>query len=178
MQIDNHTKRIVLCALFTAIGVLLGGVLSIPAFPLGTYSLKIGFGVLPVILSGILYGPLYGGIVGGLTDLLQALLFPKGAYMPWFTVVGIFFGLIPGLFFLKRQPLTFRRLLLCVASGQLFGSVLCNTLLMVVLYGLPLAGILPARLINQAVMIPLYTCLLYWLAPLLGMQKATPPPLG
>ena len=167
MQTRNNTKRLILCAMFTAIGVLLGGPLSIPAFPLGVYSLKIGLGTLPVILSGVLFGPLYGGIVGGLVDFLQVLLFPKGTYVPWFTMVGVLFGLIPGLFFRKGKKPTFRRLLAAVASGQIIGSVICNTLLMVMLYNMPLWSILPLRAINQAVMIPLYSLLLYWIIPLL-----------
>lgn len=165
----NHDviKRLAVCALLTAVGVILGGLLSIPAFVLGSYSVKIGFGVLPVILAGILYGPRYGGMVGGLTDLLQALIFPKGAYMPWFTVIGILFGLIPGLFFRKGQKPTFPRLLGAIACGQTVGSVICNTALMVLLYGLPLEAILPLRAINQAVMIPLYAVLIYLLLPVL-----------
>ena len=114
----RHVITLVVCGLLTALGVILGGLLSIPAVPFGSYSLKIGFGVLPVILSGVLFGPAYGGIVGALTDLIQALLFPKGAYMPWFTVVGIFFGLVPGLFFMKKQKPTFVRLLAAGESGR------------------------------------------------------------
>lgn len=167
----EKTIRLVLCALFIALGVVLGGLLSIPAFPMGAYSIKIGLGVLPVILSGVLYGPIYGGIAGGLTDLLQALLFPKGAYMPWFTFVGIFFGFIPGLFFRKKQPITLPRLFLAVGSGQVFCSVLCNTLLMVWLYGLPLEGILPLRMLTQAFMIPILTLLVYAIAPVIQNQS-------
>ena len=91
-----------------ALGVVLGGLLSIPAMPLGSYTLKIGLGVLPVIVTAVLYGPLYGGTVGALTDLLQALIFPKGAYMPWFTVIGALFGVIPGMFFVKSQKPTLK----------------------------------------------------------------------
>lgn len=163
----DKTTTLVLSGLFIALGVVLGGMLSIPAFPMGTYSIKIGLGVLPVILCGVLCGPVYGGIAGGLTDLLQALLFPKGAYMPWFTIVGIFFGLIPGLFFRKQQAIKFPRLLCAIGAGQLFASALCNTLLMVWLYGLPLGGILPLRLLTQAFMIPLHTLLAYATAPLI-----------
>ncbi len=161
-QVNVNTKRIVICALLTALGVVLGGLLSIPAMPLGAYTLKIGLGVLPVILSGVLYGPVYGGMVGGLTDFLQAMIFPKGAYMPWFTVVGILFGLIPGLFFIKRQTPSFKRLFAAIATGQLIGSVGLNTALLVWLYGTPWQ-IIYARLINQAVMIPLYTILIFYI---------------
>ena len=158
----RHVITLVVCGLLTALGVILGGLLSIPAVPFGSYSLKIGFGVLPVILSGVLFGPAYGGIVGALTDLIQALLFPKGAYMPWFTVVGIFFGLVPGLFFMKKQKPTFVRLL--------FGSVFLNTLLLVELYGSPWQ-LIWVRLANQAVMIPLYAALLYAVCKLLARHK-------
>lgn len=162
MQQKESTRRLVVCALFTALGVVLGGMLSIPAMPMGAYTLKIGLGVLPVILAGVLYGPLYGGMVGGLTDLLQALLFPKGAYEPWFTVVGVLFGLIPGLFFMKGQAVRWGRLFLAVATGQLISSVALNTALLVWLYGMPWQ-LVYARLANQAVMIPLYTVLVYGL---------------
>ena len=170
MNTHNMIKRLVLCGLFTALGVVLGGMLSIPAVALGGYSVKIGFGALPVLLSSILYGPVYGGIVGALTDFLQATLFPKGAYMPWFTVIGALFGVVPGLFFMKKQTLTPKRLFIAVAAGQLFCSVLCNTILLVLLYNMPFAELMLLRLVNQAVMIPLYTAILFALTKLLMKQ--------
>ncbi|MDR0841032.1 MAG: folate family ECF transporter S component [Christensenellaceae bacterium] len=160
------TRKLVLCALLTALGVVLGGLLNIPAMPLGAYTLKIGMGMLPVLLAAVLYGPLYGGIVGGLTDLLQALIFPKGAYMPWFTVIGILFGILPGLFFSKGQEPKPGRLLLAVGTGQVVCSVVLNTLLLMWIYGSPYQ-IVYARIVNQAVMIPLYTLILYYLIGLL-----------
>ena len=46
-RLTNHQKivRLVVCAMLTALGVVLGGLLSIPAMPFGSYTLKIGFGV-------------------------------------------------------------------------------------------------------------------------------------
>ncbi|HWS30832.1 MAG TPA: folate family ECF transporter S component [Clostridia bacterium] len=167
----SNTKRLVLCALFVALGVILGGLLSIPAMPLGVYSLKIGFGTLPVILSGVLFGPVYGGIVGGLTDFLQAVTFSKGAYMPWFTITGILFGLIPGLFFIKRQKPTFLRILLAVFAGQTVGSVLLNTWLISTINSLPFWATFAARAVNQAVMIPVYTVLVYYIIRALRRMK-------
>ncbi|MDR1619373.1 MAG: folate family ECF transporter S component [Clostridiales bacterium] len=173
MSLQKEVRRLAASSLLIAMGVILGGLLKIPAFVMGTYSVKISFGVLPVILAGVLFGPVYGGIVGGLTDLLQALSFPVGAYMPWFTIVGVFFGLIPGLFFQKGQAVTLPRLFCAVASGQLFGSVVCNTLLITALYNMPLAAILPLRLLNQAVMIPLYTLIVFALFPLVSRYRIT-----
>lgn len=169
-NVAPRTKKLVICALLTALGVVLGGMLSIPAMPFGAYTVKIGFGVLPVILSAVLYGPVYGGMVGGLTDFIQAMIFPKGAYMPWFTVIGILFGVIPGLFFMKKQEPTAKRLFVSVFSGQMICSVVLNTLLLMWLYGSPYQ-IVYARLINQAVMIPLYTMLIYYIVKLLKKGK-------
>jgi ECF transporter S component (folate family) len=157
--------------MLTATGVLLGGALSIPGIAMGGYTFKIGLGVLPVILSGVLYGPLWGGMVGGLTDLLQALLFPKGPYMPWFTIVGIFFGAIPGLFFMRKQEPTVKRLALAVASGQILCSVFLNTAVLVLLVGGFGWEIMIPRVINQAVMIPLYTFLIYYIVRFLKKRE-------
>ena len=164
--ISGVGTTLLVTALALALGVVLGGLLSIPAMPLGSYTLKIGLGVLPVIVTAVLYGPLYGGTVGALTDLLQALIFPKGAYMPWFTVIGALFGVIPGMFFVKGQKPTLKRIFAAVFSGQTVCSVVLNTLLLMWLYGSPWQ-IVYARLINQAVMIPLYTALVYYVVRLM-----------
>lgn len=154
--------RLCVCAMLVAIGVVLSGMLSIPDFSLGNYTMKIGFGSLAPILAGVLYGPVYGGIVGGLVDLIQALLFPKGAFVPWFTVVAVLSGLIPGLFFIRRNRVpSFIRILLAVFTGQVICSVILNTLLLYLLYGSAFWVLLPKRLINQAVMIPAYTVIIW-----------------
>ncbi|MPM69848.1 hypothetical protein SDC9_116796 [bioreactor metagenome] len=157
--------------MLTALGVILGGALSIPAVNLGAYSLKIGIGILPVLISAVMYGPLWGGAVGGLTDFLQAILFPKGPYVPWFTLIGILFGVIPGLFFMRRQKVTVPRLAIAITTGQLICSVGLNTLVLMSVYGLPFE-IIWARLINQAVMIPIYTVIIYFLIKALRRDGA------
>ncbi len=163
---QDKTRRLVISALLTALAVVLGGLLSIPAMPFGVYSLKIGFGVLPVILTGVLFGPAYGAMVGGMADFLQVMIFPRGAYVPFFTVIGTLFGLIPGLFFMRGQEAKFPRVLLAVAAGQLIASVGLNTLLLIWLYSMPWETFIP-RIINQAVMIPIYAVLVYYCVRLL-----------
>lgn len=171
MKIRFQTKRLVLSGLFVALSAILSGALSFPVYGSGMYTMKISFGMLPVILTGMLYGPLYGGIAGGLSDLLQALLFPRGGYQPWFTVVAILFGLIPGLFFARKQAPTFKRIFAAVFSGQAVGSVLCNSLLMVWLYGADPGLMFLIRGITQAIMIPIFSLLLYWILPLIGIKR-------
>ncbi|MEA5060735.1 MAG: folate family ECF transporter S component [Candidatus Pelethousia sp.] len=161
------TRKLANCALLAAMGAVLGIVsIPLPAVSAGGYSLKIGITVLPVILAAVLYGPAYGGMVGTITDLLPALLFPKGPFVPWFTLIGALFGVLPGLYFAKGQAPTPKRLLLAVATGQLVCSVLLNTLLLTTLYGLPYQ-IVYVRLLNQAIMIPVYTIITYYVVKLL-----------
>ncbi|MBR2328699.1 MAG: hypothetical protein IKA58_02310, partial [Clostridia bacterium] len=66
------------------------------------------------------------------------------------------------LFFAKGQPVTWKRLFAAIFTGQTVCSVILNTLLLMWLYGSPY-HIVYARIINQAVMIPLYTVMVYWL---------------
>lgn len=163
----TNTKRLAVCGLLIAVAVILSGPLTIPSFTLGVYSVNIGIGVLPVILVAVLYGPLYGGIVGALVDVLQVLLFPKGAFVPWFTIVAALLGVIIGLFFQKEREPKPGRLFLAVGVGRLVTSVICNTLLLVMLYGLPLWTILTARVVNQLIEVPILVLLTYWLLPLM-----------
>lgn len=161
------TRKLAVCALLAAVGAVLGIVsLPLPAVSAAGYSLKIGITLLPVLLAAALYGPAYGGMVGLIVDLLPALLAPKGPLVPWFTLVGALFGVIPGLFFMKGQALTPKRLLLAIGTGQLLCSVALNSLLLMWLYGMP-PQIVYVRLLNQAVMIPAYTIITYYVAKLL-----------
>ena len=171
-----YILRICVCAMLIAIGVLLSGPLSIPDFSLGSYSMKVGLGSLAAILSGVLYGPLYGGIVGGLVDFLQAMIFPKGAFQPWFTVVAVLSGLIPGLFFaFKRRSRPAWLLLIRIFVATLVGQAICsvglNTLLLYKLYGLPWQALLTKRAVNQAVMVPVYSLLIWGIMSILKGSK-------
>ena len=171
-----YILRICVCAMLIAIGVLLSGPLSIPDFSLGTYSMKVGLGSLAAILAGVLYGPLYGGIVGGLVDFLQAMIFPKGAFVPWFTLVAILSGVIPGLFFItKRRTVPAWLLLIRIFVATLVGQAVCsvglNTYLLYKLYSIPWQALIVKRLVNQAVMVPVYSLIIWGIMGILKSSK-------
>ncbi|MEG1560083.1 MAG: folate family ECF transporter S component [Clostridia bacterium] len=167
-------KRLVICAILIALGVILSGLLSIPVLPLGAYTLKIGFGALPTIVAAVLYGPIYGGMVGAAVDILQALLFPMGAYIPLYTISGMLLGVLPGLFFIKKQDPSFLRLLLAISISQIIASVLLNSLWFSLLQGIPYFLIIVPRAINQAVMIPIYALLIFLIMRLLKKNAIMP----
>ena len=82
------------------------------------------------------------------------------------------FGLIPGLFFTGSREPKFLRILLAVATGQVIASVILNSLLLIWLYNLPWETFIP-RMINQAVMIPIYSVLVFYCIKLLKKAGIT-----
>ncbi len=144
--------KLVLCALFCAVSVVLSRF-----FSFNVWNLSIGLSFLPVMLSATICGSLWGGICGGVADLIGALLFPFGTYFPGFTAVAFFMGFIfgvagksckvsakPALRFL----LTFAVLLL----GHLIGTLLLNSLWISILYGSPYTAVLITRIPLAAAM--------------------------
>lgn len=174
-------KKLVVCAMLVALGVVLSGVLSIPITLDGSPSAKIGFGPLPIIFAGILFGPLYGAMAAAVWDILTALIFPVGAYLPWFTLSAVLFGLLPGLFFMKKQDYKFGRVFLATASPLVLVSIFINTFLIIILYwkdpfaagtlfGMEIPkwlAVVAVRAMEQVVTIPLYSALIYNLLRLL-----------
>ena len=139
-------------ALFVALEVVLSRFLSI-----STESLKIGFAFVPLVCCAMLYGPVWGAVAGGLADFIGAVLFPIGPYFPGFTLTNALIGLVFGLFLRRSTSGTAGIVAICAAVliNNLVLSLLLNTLWVSVLYGSPFLQLLPVRLMQNAVMIPI-----------------------
>lgn len=87
-------RKLAVLALFTALGVLFTRIFS---FTLGSGSLRIGLGPLPIMLVGVLLGPGSGLTCGLVADVLGFLLFPSGTFHPGFTLAAGLEGCLPGL---------------------------------------------------------------------------------
>ena len=162
----KKTYVVVCCGMLAALGVLLGGPLSIPSFTMGAYTLNISFGLVPGMFAGILFGPLYGFMCGAVTDILKFLLFTSargGYYDPMFTFSFALMCLIPALILRKKKDTSFPWILLSVLIAQLIGSIGINTMWMVYHIGLPAATMIE-RVVGTAVMIPCNSVLLFVLA--------------
>lgn len=131
---------------YAAVLIALGVVLSIYSIPISITGIpvkKIGFGMVPVMLSGMLFGPIVGGLVGAATDILQSILNPAlGPYNPVFTITSFLIGAIPSLFYLwdkasrKSSVWSFLKMLLAVSVTMLICSVFLNTIFILV-YSFP-----------------------------------------
>lgn len=94
-----NTRSLVGASLLTAISIVLTRAFSLILPLAGLPALRIGFGEIPIIISGIIYGPLWGGLTGAIADLIGVMINPQGAFFPGFTLSSILWGVIPGILY-------------------------------------------------------------------------------
>lgn len=150
----SPVRTIVWLALFTALFIVLERFLSI-----NVWNMRIGFAFIALAMAGMLYGPLAAGLVGAAGDILGMLLFPTGPYFPGFTLNAFLTGAVFGLFLYKGM--TIKRMIGAVAVNQLILSLFVQTLWISMTYGAPYIGLLPVRLTQCLVMIPVQLMSLY-----------------
>lgn len=150
----SHVRTIVWLALFTTLFIVLERFLSI-----NVWNMRIGFAFIALAMAGMLYGPLAAGLVGAAGDVLGMLLFPTGPYFPGFTLNAFLTGAVFGLFLYKGM--TVKRMIGAVAVNQLILSLFVQTLWISMTYGAPYIGLLPVRLTQCLVMIPVQLMSLY-----------------
>lgn len=149
MKKPSFTIQLVTMAFLIALEVILTRFLSIN-LPI----VRIGFGFLPVAVMAILYGPFWAGLGYVAGDLLGMLLFPTGPYFPGFTLSAFLTGVTYGLI-LYKKPLTWKRILFAVVTVIVLYTVFLNTLWLNILFGKAFLGLLPTRLIQAGIMIPI-----------------------
>ncbi len=92
------TKTLVVISLLTGLSIILTRVFSVTVPLAGLPALRIGFGSIPIIISGILFGPLAGALTGAVADVLGFMINSLGgAYFPGFTISAALAGVIPGI---------------------------------------------------------------------------------
>ncbi len=141
-------RTLVTMALLIALEVILTRFLSIN-LPI----VRIGFGFLPVAVAAILFGPLWAGIGYAVGDILGMLIWPTGAYFPGFTVTAFLVGAAYGIF-LYKKTVTWPRLIVTVSIVVLAFSLLLNTVWLSMLYGKAFLGLLPTRILQCVILIP------------------------
>ena len=156
-------------ALLIAMHLVLTRVLVID---LGAY--RISVGSVCTILAGLWLGPVAGGVCGLCADIIGC--FMKGYAVNLFiTVAAILWGVLPALakpLFANRKK-TGKTVGICVSIvvTAILSSLVFTTAGLVIMLGYNFYAIMPGRLVQFAIMIPIYcvlTCLLYF-SPLTAM---------
>ena len=151
-----NVKTLVFMALLIAMHLVLTRVLVID---LGAY--RISVGSVTTILAGLWLGPIAGGVCGLCADIIGC--FMKGyAVNPFITVAAILWGVLPALarpLFANKKK-TGKTVIICI-----------SIVITAIMLGYNFYAIMPGRLVQFVIMIPIYcvlTCLLYF-SPLTAM---------
>ncbi len=133
----------------------------------GIQALRISFGYVPLMLSGILFGPLVGGLTGFAADLIGFLVNPMGPYHPGFTISSTLWGVLPGLIFIVlkgkntfEKSLSFKNIVIAVAITSILVSILLDTYWLSVLYGKGFLILLPTRVVASLISIPIHSVII------------------
>lgn len=154
-------RTLIILALLAALGAVFSAFLSIE-LPLGGMKLvEISLTPIPVMIAGIFFGPLAGGLVGLVADTGGFFMgVQHGAYNPAFSITMALFGVIAGLFYLWNKKNTVWKAIGTATVAQVVCSVILNTLLIWLFYGVPIKVLLPTRAISAAAELPIYVGLL------------------
>ena len=125
----HNLRKIVLCALLTALSVVIDilfkMMFSNMAFGVSLYA-------IPLVIASIFCGPLLGGISAFIGDAVGVFI-AGGGYLPLFALGSVLWGVIPGLFFIKKDVNFYPLLLVVLLTHTLV--TLTNTLAIYVYMG-------------------------------------------
>ena len=156
-------RSITLMAIFIALNMILSRICSVHIPFEGVESIRIGFGTLPLVLSGILLGARLGFLAGLIGDVLGFILAPSGIFLPTFTIAAGLHGLLTGLIAGsgKIKECSRWRMYLAIAVSQILVAIILVPCLLQWHFGIPFWVTLPARLITQGILIPIYCMLIF-----------------
>jgi len=99
-----RTSVIVKAGFLATVSIVLTRFLSLMLLLGGLPALRVGFGSVPIIMSGMMFGPVVGGITGVVADLVGYLINPMGGtFFPGFTLSAALYGVIAGILFKKMK---------------------------------------------------------------------------
>lgn len=150
------TRNMVLCGFMAALAVGLSMTASIEVGPY----IRIGFSGIPNRIVEFLFGPVTGCLFGGALDILKYMLKPTGPFFFGFTFNAMLAGLIYGSI-LYKKPVSIRRIAAAELLVKIIVNCFFNTLWISMLYGKGFFVLLPARLLKNAIMLPIDSAILY-----------------
>ncbi len=163
------TKTLVLAALFVGINIILS---RLGALMLFNNTVRLSFGNVPLILSGLVLGPVPGFLTGVTSDILGFLINSHGgAFHPGFTLSAGLTGAIPGLIMLWRKKINLAVVIVANLLVYFLISGLLNTLWLTHLMGTGFAVLLPARLISNIIITVVNIVLIYAVVKSLSKTK-------
>lgn len=155
------TKKLILMAFLSAISIILTRFFS---FMIGE-TIRISFGYIPIMISGIFLGPLAGGLTGVVSDLAGIMIRAEGGFFPGFILSYALIGIIPGLVFkyLKADKHILFKIIVSVLTVEIFVALILNTYWLNLMLGQGFLAVLPARIVARLIIAPVEIFVLYYL---------------
>ncbi|MEW8973288.1 MAG: folate family ECF transporter S component [Tissierellaceae bacterium] len=155
-------KTIAISGVLVALSIVLTRFLAF----MPTSTLRLGFGEVPIMLSGFLFGPMTGGITGIAADFVGLAINAQGTPHLGFTISSMLWGMIPGIFtnILKKvkvdNPYSSFNIIVVVSICFLSISLVLNTYWLSQLHGRGFFIVLPERVLSSIVNIPVQSIIL------------------
>jgi ECF transporter S component (folate family) len=153
-------RTLAACAMLIALNIILDSF----SIPIGNL-LRIGISFITIALAGMLYGPVASMACGALSDILCAILIPRGTYFPGWTLGALVGGLIYGLV-LYGKKVTFLRALLAKGLVNLLVNILLGTLWLSIMYGNAFIAIVGMRIVKNAGALALEAAMIFFVGNL------------
>lgn len=169
------TSSMVKLAMLVALSIVLTRYASFRFFIGPVEGIRIGFGSLPIMLSGFIFGPFAGGMVGGVADVLGYIMDPmkSGVYMPQFTLISILHGILPYFIWIFLKKVTGKDTLFAyagaIAVDQVLLGLIAIPLVVFYAFNIPVVATFIPRLVAVLIQIPLYTIFITLLIRRLGV---------
>ncbi len=163
----TNLKRLVTVALLVAIEIVLSRFCSIT-----TPIVRIGFGFAPIAVCGMLYGPVWAGAMAAVSDVTGALMFPTAPYFPGFTLSAALTGAAFGIL-LRKAQCGIAGIISAVGINCLGISLLLNTYWLTLITGSPFFILLPTRVLQCCIMIPVQFIVVRLLRNPVGVIRRT-----
>lgn len=146
----TRTQKTINIGLLVALSIVLTRMFSFYPVP----TIRISFGDIPIMLSGMIMGPWAGAITGAMSDLIGVVLLPApggGGYFPGFTLSKALVGVIPALVVMFYRKPGFIRVAIAVVLTEVICSLGLDTIWLSILYKKGIFILLPSRLVTRSV---------------------------
>ncbi|MBM7581636.1 ECF transporter S component (folate family) [Caldicoprobacter guelmensis] len=158
---ESRIRKMAYTGLLTAISIILTRFFAANINILGVFALRLSFGEVPIMLSGILLGPVYGVACGALSDIIGYAINPVGGpYFPGFTLTAALTGLIPNLMArYYRNNWNWPSITVIVTVTTII-TVLLNTLWLSWMFDKAYFALLPPRVIGRTILLPAHVIII------------------
>lgn len=121
----NRVKELIVMALFVAIDIALGQVLA----PIKLPTMKISFGFISILITGMYLGPMRAAAVGVISDIVATFLgLIGGVYFPGFTLSAFLNGLCAGYFLEGKKSAKASNVIMWAVISSLFIALVLNSI--------------------------------------------------